>query len=286
MNHLSFLIRHNQRGLILGLAFGVLCIGALVTPMTASAQTSASDEGADTAVVSKMADRIDPMELVSGAIDLTRGISSYAEMTMLIHRPKWQRKSSLKAWTRGREDAVIRFTAPVRDAGNALLKQGERMWNFNPKLNKSIRLPGGMMSQSWAGSDFSYDDMSRSDKWLRHYSLEWVASEQVGEHVVHTIDAIPHDDAPVVWGKEQLVIRDDLVLINLTYFDQDMQPVRVMKAITVAELGGRQMATVTRMQELEKRDQFTEVTYTRMDFDVEHDDQLFTLFALQSRGRN
>ena len=106
---------------------------------------------------------IDPMTLVTQSIDQTRGLSSYAEINMLIKRPSWQRESTLYSWTRGREDALIRFVAPARDAGNALLKQGDKMWTFNPKLNKSIRLPGGMMSQSWAGSDFSYDDMSRSD---------------------------------------------------------------------------------------------------------------------------
>ena len=107
-------------------------------------------------------ENFDPLTLVTSAIDQTRGLSSYSEMTMLIKRPSWQRESTLYAWTRGREDALIRFVAPARAAGNALLKQGNNMWTFNPKLNKSIRLPGGMMSQSWAGSDFSYDDMSVS----------------------------------------------------------------------------------------------------------------------------
>ena len=146
------------------------------------------------------AEEFDPMTLVTRQIDQTRGLSSYSEMTMLIKRPSWQRESTLYAWTRGREDALIRFVAPARDAGNALLKQGDKMWTFNPKLNKSIRLPGGMMSQSWAGSDFSYDDMSRSDKWMKHYRLEHVDTEEQDGLKTYTIDAIPFDDAPVVWG--------------------------------------------------------------------------------------
>ena len=100
------------------------------------------------------------------------------------------------------------------------------MWTFNPKLNKSIRLPGGMMSQSWAGSDFSYDDMSRSDKWIKHYRLEHVATEEADGLKTYTIDAIPFDDAPVVWGKERLRIREDSVLIEAIYYDQDMRPLR------------------------------------------------------------
>ncbi|MEJ2131989.1 MAG: hypothetical protein P8Y95_10300 [Gammaproteobacteria bacterium] len=73
-------------------------------------------------------------ELIAGAIDLTRGRTSYAELSMVIHRPDWQRSSTLVAWTRGLEDALIRFVAPARDAGNATLKLAEKMWTFTPKL--------------------------------------------------------------------------------------------------------------------------------------------------------
>ena len=225
-------------------------------------------------------------DLVSGAVDLTRGEYSYAEMSMLVKRPDWERNSSLLAWTRGREDALIRFTAPARDAGNALLKQGERMWTFNPKLNRNIRLPNSMMSQSWAGSDFSYNDLSRSDKWLRHYDLTITNTVAEDGHETYTVEAIPKEDAPVVWGKEEMVIRDDYVLISLTYFDQEMVPVKQMKTLEITELGGRMMATRMRMLEFETPDQYTELVYDDMDFDVELEDRMFTVFALQSgRGR-
>ncbi|MEC8755416.1 MAG: outer membrane lipoprotein-sorting protein [Pseudomonadota bacterium] len=227
----------------------------------------------------------DPLTLVTQSIDQTRGLSSYAKINMLIKSPSWQRESTLYAWTRGREDALIRFVAPARDAGNALLKQGDKMWTFNPKLNKSIRLPGGMMSQSWAGSDFSYDDMSRSDKWIKYYRLEHVDTEVSDGLKTYTIDAIPFDDAPVVWGKERLRIREDSVLIEALYYDQDMQPLRRMVTTEIGELGGRVMATSMRMMDLEKPESFTEVRYDAMDFDVALEDRLFTLFSLQSRNR-
>ena len=261
------------------LSLSQLLLASLLSLPLASVSTTAAANTPATPTA------IDVDVLVTGAVDQTRGLSSYAEMSMLIKRPGWQRKSTLKAWTRGREDALIRFVAPTRDAGNALLKQAERMWTYTPKLNKSIRLPGGMMSQSWAGSDFSYNDMSRSDKWLREYSLEHVATELDGELKVYVIDAIPREDAAVVWGKEQLRIREDLVLVELTYFDQDMQPVRRMRSLEIGQLGGRIMATRMRMQDMEKPDQYTELEYLDMDFDADVPDHMFTLFSLQS-GRS
>ena len=228
---------------------------------------------------------IDAVALVTRSIDLTRGLSSYAEMSMHIKRPDWERTSDLVAWTRGREDALIRFTAPAKDAGNALLKQGEKMWTFNPKLNRDIRLPSSMMSQSWAGSDFSYNDLSRSDKWLRHYDLAIVAIGEHDGHVTYTVDAIPKENAPVVWGKERMVIRDDDVLLELVYFDQDMEPLKRMESLAIGEMGGRTIATRMRMMDLEEPDKYTEVIYQNMDFDVELEDRLFTVFALRSGRR-
>ena len=38
--------------------------------------------------------------------------------------------------------------------------------------------------------------------------LQITSVEEDPPHKIYTIDAIPHDDAPVVWGKEIWVLRD------------------------------------------------------------------------------
>ena len=221
-------------------------------------------------------------ELVAASIDLTRGTTSYAEISMVIHRPEWERSSALVAWTRGREDALIRFTQPARDAGNATLKQGAKMWTFTPKLNRVIRLPYSMMSQGWAGSDFSYNDLSRTDSLLHDYALETVEKTTADGHVSYRIRATPHDDAAVVWGREELVLRDDHVLVEHTFFDQSLVALKRLVAIDIGPMGGRTFATKMRMMDLKEPDHWTEVAYTRAEFDAKLDDSLFTVFSLQS----
>jgi outer membrane lipoprotein-sorting protein len=221
-------------------------------------------------------------DVVAAAIDLTRGTTSYAELAMVIHRPDWERSSQVVAWTRGREDALIRFVAPPRDAGNATLKTGARMWTFTPKLNRVIRLPYSMMSQGWAGSDFSYNDLSRTDQLLHEYTLELVERSERDGHVVSRVRATPHEDAPVVWGREELLLRDDAVLLEHTFFDQSLQPLKRLEALEVGTLGGRTFARRIRMSDLTRADHWTEVEYTRAEFDLALDDALFTVYALQS----
>ena len=87
----------------------------------------------------------DPAEIVRDAIDNWRGTSSYIEQTMIVHRPEWERSSAMVSITRGNKDALVRFTAPARDEGNATLKLDRDMWVFTPRLNRVIKLPASMV---------------------------------------------------------------------------------------------------------------------------------------------
>ena len=221
-------------------------------------------------------------DLVAGALDLMRGATSHIEFTMRIKRPDWERSTSIVAWSRGREDTLIRFTAPAKDAGNALLKVGDGMWTYTPKLNRTIRLPYSMRAQSWGGSDFSYNDLSRSDQVLRHYDLSIVDEKQDGEHTIYTIEAVPHENAPVVWGKEIWVLRDDYVMLEQVFYDQLQVALKRMTTLEIGAMGGRVLATRMRMERLDEPDHWTEVTTNSADFDIDLSERMFTLFSLKS----
>lgn len=220
-------------------------------------------------------------DLIARMIDQSRGLSSYSELSMTVNRPQWQRTSSFNVLTRGREDALIRFTAPAKDAGNATLKVGDTMWTYSPKIRRAVRLPKSMMSQEWAGSDFSYNDLARSDKLLAYYRHDIVDQTEEDGLITYTIESVPNENAPVVWGKERIVFRSDNVLLEQTFFDQAMQPVKAMHAFEIQELGGRMLAKRMRMSDLERPDRWTEVEYETIEFDVAIDDRSFTQFALR-----
>ncbi|MEP5766025.1 MAG: outer membrane lipoprotein-sorting protein [Halieaceae bacterium] len=255
-------------------AYWLLLISALLAAGVQSQPASVVPAEDDTG--------LDAHALVAGAIDLTRGHTSYAEMSMRIHRPDWERNSALIAWTRGREDALIRFTAPAKDAGNATLKDDERMWTYTPRLNRVIRLPYSLMSQSWAGSDFSYNDLSRTDALLHQYQLSISQVQEQDGHTLYTIEAVPHENAPVVWGREVIELRDDYVLLAHTFYDQDDIALKQLKAMEIGTLGGRVFATRMRMSKLDETDHWTEVSYQEVQFDIDVDDELFTVYSLKA----
>ncbi|MEJ2639739.1 MAG: outer membrane lipoprotein-sorting protein, partial [Desulfosarcinaceae bacterium] len=113
---------------------------------------------------------IDPAGLVKAGFDHYRGQASESTVEMTVHRPTWERTMQMDAWTRGTSESLIRITAPAKDAGNGTLKKGKEMWTYNPKVNRVLKLPPALMSQSWMGSDFSNNDLAKSDCIINDYT--------------------------------------------------------------------------------------------------------------------
>lgn len=228
------------------------------------------------------AETADAKALVRAAMDHWRGLSSYSEMTMTIHRPDWQRSMTMRAWSEGDKLSLVRVTEPKKDAGNGTLLKDNDMWTYSPKINRIIKIPSSMMNQGWMGSDFSNKDISKSTDILEQYDHFLTAEEQQGDHIVYTIEAIPHTDAAIVWGKEVLTIRDDFVLLEEQFWDQDGQLIKVMRAREIAEMGGRQVARVIRMGKLQTPEEWTEMTVSNIEFDIDLPAGIFTLSNLRN----
>jgi hypothetical protein len=135
------------------------------------------------------------------------------------------------------------------------------------------------------GSDFSNKDIAKSTDIINQYEHELTAQEESGGHIFYTITSVPHEDAAVVWGKEVLTIRDDFVLIEQQFWDQDDVLVKSMKTLQVEEMGGRVVAKVMRMGKLATPDEWTEITTHSIEFDLELPANIFTLSNLRNPRR-
>jgi len=224
----------------------------------------------------------DATDIVRDAINHWRGLSSQGAMTMTIHRPDWQRSMSMESWTQGEKRSLIRVTAPRKDRGNGTLMDNNNMWSFSPKINRVIKVPSSMMSQSWMGSDFSNKDISRSDEILEQYDHTLLSESEADGFVTYEVESIPHEDAAVVWGKEVLVVRSDNVLIEHRFYDQDGELVKALRTLQINEMGGRTVATQQRMEKVDAPDEWTEIIVDAIEFDVELSDNVFTLSNLRN----
>ena len=189
---------------------------------------------------------------------------------------------SMRAWSEGDKLSLVRVTEPKKDAGNGTLLKDTDMWSYSPKINRIIKIPSSMMSQGWMGSDFSNKDISKSTDILEQYDHKLVSQEVEDGYTVYTIEAIPHEDAAIVWGKEVLKIREDFVMLEEQYWDQDGELIKVMKASDIAQMGGRSVARVMRMGKLDSPDEWTEMTISAIEFDLDLPNGIFTLSNLRN----
>jgi len=224
----------------------------------------------------------DARQLIINAIDHFRGLTSYSEASMTIHRPDWQRSMDMKIWTQGLDRSLVRITAPKKDMGNGSLLIDDDMGSYTPKINKVIKIPGSMAHQSWMGSDFSNNDVARADDLIDKYSHRIVETRQQNGHSVYVIESVPHEDAPVVWGKELITVRDDHVLLEHKFFDQDNILVKQLITREIKLIAGKQLATIERMQKIDADDEWTEFRLKHIDFDVKVSDTTFTLSNLRN----
>jgi outer membrane lipoprotein-sorting protein len=221
-------------------------------------------------------------QIVEKAFEYMRGDTSHSEVTMTIHRSDFERTMGLLAWTRGKEEAIFFVKSPAKDEGNGTLKIGKDMWSYNPKINRVIKLPPSMMSQSWMGSDFSNDDLSKTESILDEYTHRILGPATGYGLPAWNIELIPLELAPVVWGKQELTIREDGVLLRQAFFDQDMELVKEMITQDIQEMGGRDYPRVWTMTRADDPNRYTRLVYETLEFDEELAPRLFT----QSNLRN
>ena len=228
---------------------------------------------------------VDVNAIVRAGFDYWRGRSSAGVVEMTIHRPSWERTMTIRAWTRGQDQGICWIIAPPRDNGNGTLKKKRQMWIYNPKVNRVIKIPPSMMSQSWMGSDFSNNDLVKSDSLLHDYTHSLIGTGTHDGRTVYHIRSDPKPGAPVVWGRQELKIREDLIFLEQTFFDEEFKPVKILTGEEIQMLGGRLFPRVWKMHKVETPEAYTRLEYREMAFDVDLPDRLFTLSALKSPPR-
>jgi outer membrane lipoprotein-sorting protein len=216
-------------------------------------------------------------EIIERMEDLMRGESSYAEMTMTIERPRYTREVSMKSWAMGNDYSLILITGPARDQGTTYLKRRNEIWNYVPTIDRTIKLPPSMLSQSWMGSDFTNDDLVRESSTINDYEHRILREETLGEHDTWVIELIPKPETPIVWGKVLIwVAKDGYMQIRVENYDQRGRLASTIEFDTIRNLGGRRLPTRLVMIPADKPDQHTIITYSSLDFGIDISESFFT----------
>ena len=219
----------------------------------------------------------DAATIVRKADERVRGKTSVADMTITTVRPKWTRTMEIKAWTKGTDLALILVKAPAKDRGTAFLKRKKEVWNWLPTLERTIKLPPSMMSQSWMGTDFTNDDLVKESSIVEDYVHKMLGSEIVGDRDCHRIEMIPKPEAAVVWGKVLTWIdKKDYLQLRTEFYDEYGELAQTMVGSDLKMLGGKLLPGRIEMTPAGKKGQKTEIVYKLLEFDKPLADGFFT----------
>jgi len=225
---------------------------------------------------------VDARAIVDRVDQLLRGDSSEGELTMAVVTRRWTRTLTMKVWSQGTEKALVKVTAPPKEAGTATLKSGNDIWNYLPKIDRVIRIPTSMMMASWMGSHFTHDDLVKDSRLVRDYDIEIAFEGGRSGARVWEFWLTPKPEAPVVWGKIVLEVRrDDLMPTWARYYGDDAELKRTMTFSDYHIMGGRLVPTTMTVVPADKPDEATIIRYSRLRFDVPLPPDTFTLAGLK-----
>lgn len=216
-------------------------------------------------------------EIIREMEDLMRGESSRAEMTMRIERPRYNRDITMKTWALGDDFSMILITAPARDEGTTFLQRRNEIWIYQPSIDRTIKMPPSMMSQSWMGSDFTNEDLVRESSMIDEYEHRILREEEYNGYDTWVLELIPKPDTPVVWGKVLIwVEKENYMQLRIENFDQRDELANTVELSEVKEMDGRQIPTRMVMMPADKANQRTIMTYNQIEFNVALEESFFT----------
>ncbi len=213
---------------------------------------------------------------------LLRGDSSHGVATMEVVTEHWERRITMELWSLGTDYSLVRIQAPAKEAGTATLMADDDIWNYLPKVDRTIKVPVSMMAGSWMGSHFTNDDLVKESQIVDDYDIEIAFDGERDGTAVWEFRLTPKAEAAVVWGHVEFQVRQsDTMPLRARYFDEDGVLARTMRYTEFENLGGRTVPFVMEMQPEDKPGERTTIRYQELEFDIEIDRSFFSLQNLK-----
>jgi len=272
---------------VLGHRISAAFAAAIVSSLLLGGSVLGQDEGETPATPSATLDEsfvkdgeVDVEAVVKYFEDLYRSDSSVSVAKLIATKPRRERTLEMKIWTRGEERALIVIESPAREKGTATLKVEKNLWNYLPRIKRTIRIPPSMMLASWMGSDFTNDDLVKESSYSKDYVYELVgpSEEPKGWRVRFT--AKP--DIVGLWNRFELVLSEDArIPLEAEYYDRKDRLARTITWSDVRVFDGKRIPSRMVLIPQDQEGRKTEMIYSEIDFNVSVPESTFSLSNLE-----
>ena len=222
------------------------------------------------------------IKLIRQVEEQMRGSSNEAVISMSIVRPDYTRNLSIKSWSLGEKFGLTIITAPAKEKGMAFLKRDKEMWNWQPSIDRMIKMPPSMLSQGWMGSDLSTEDLVRQNSIINDYTHKLKGTKEIQGVICHIVELIPKSNSTIVWGKILMYVsKTDFLQYRVEFFDEDFELVNTMNGYEPKTFGKRKLLSKMEIIPNGKPGNKTIFKYDKMTFDIPLKEDFFSIQNLK-----
>lgn len=170
-----------------------------------------------------------------------RDLQSFrSEGRMTILRPTWKRVVGVKTWVKTRDMTLVLITAPAKEKGQAFLKRGNNLWNWQPSIGRTIKIAASASNQSWMGGDFTTDEILRYVSFIDDFTHKLLGKETFDGENCYKVQLTPKPNNAVVWGKIiSWISVKDFVERRIEYYDENGKLIRTCRMSNVKTFNGQ-----------------------------------------------
>ena len=166
-------------------------------------------------------------------------------MKLINKKGKEQIRQAEQAVKTGDEGTktLIRFLKPRDIEGTGLLtvehkEDASDQWLYLPALRRTRRIPSGGRTDSFMGTDFSFEDLSPEN--LEVHSYKVIRSEEVDGQACYVVEAVPATEKEKKesgYGRRELSVRkDNFLIVQVKYYNKKNEWVKVSHSKDIEEV--------------------------------------------------
>jgi len=187
----------------------------------------------------------------------------------------------------GKQDYYTYFKTPsdvsrLTFMVHKLPSETDNRWLYVPSVDLVKRISADDKNSSFVGSDFTYEDVSG-----RHWTEDnhtILREDTFNDRAVYVIESIPREPYKGFSKKVSYIDKENFLPLKEEYYDDKDRLERVYTAEKVEEIEGIETATIRKMENVRKN-QYTLVEFTGIDYNVGAGEDIFTERYLKNPPR-
>jgi len=203
---------------------------------------------------------------------------------MVIHQKDRVDTKSMKLYGEGQEKSFAVFLSPPRDKGTSMLRLNDNLWMYLPSAEKTIKISGHMLRQSFMGSDFSYSDSTERMKLLERYDATVTGTGETDGRAVYVLELKAKQADANYFIRKMWIDRERYVVLKQEMYAKSGKLLKASYSSEIRQIGDRFYVTKTRMEDKLRQNTYTEMILTNIKLDEPIPPSVFTMQNLEKKN--